>query len=99
MTFGFECVDVNSSPQTIAWLGMGLVYIIGGWSYYNGLLSDFDLLGLYPGRFVARVRWASELIDTSLALRDLGCPHSLTIATPSGGRSAPVTRAAGGGRP
>ena len=34
-------------------------------------------------------------MDTSPALLDLGCPHSLTISTPSGVRSAPGTR----GRP
>ena len=62
-------------------------------------LSNFDLLGLQRGRFVVRVRWAPELIDTSLTLRDLGCAHSLTIATPLSGRSPPFTRAAGGGHP
>lgn len=45
------------------------------------------------------MRWAPELIDTSLTLRDLGCAHSLTIATPLSGRSPPFTRAAGGGHP
>ena len=65
----------------------GLVILI-----QSDVLSQISTFwGLQPSRFVTRMRWASDIMDTSPALLDLGCPHSVTISTPSGVHSAPGT--------
>ena len=81
---------------------VGILRLLRGLVILQSVAIKFRPFGPPAGgrrRFVVRVRWAPELIDTSLTLRDLGCAHSLTIATPLSGRSPPFTRAAGGGHP
>ena len=79
---------------------VGILRLLRGLVILQSVAIKFRLFGPPArGRFVVRVRWAHELIDMSLTLRDLGCAHSLTIATPLSGRSPPFTRAAEGGHP